>query len=149
MGKPSRDKGKRGENDVVEIFRDAGAKGAKRTAVLQAGTRHFGVEADADVWVADGLHIEVKRQETLRISEWLRQLDRDCPGGAEGILAYRRSREPWCAVVRRQFLCDLEDRLDRTAVIKPPMSATIVNLDRVTVDLVGLAQWIVDAGMTA
>lgn len=152
MGKPSRDKGKRGENEVVEIFRSAGANGAKRTAALQAGTRHFGVEADADVWVADGFHVEVKRCETLRIPAWLRQLDRDCPESAEGILAFRRSRERWRALVSCKLLDELEDALDGTEghiSDQAPLSTVIFETDRRQVDLVGLAISMGEAGWLA
>lgn len=58
MGKASRDKGKRGEREVVNLLKKAGHQ-AQRTAPLQA---HSGNESGADVLLDDKYRIEVKRR---------------------------------------------------------------------------------------
>ncbi len=146
MGKPSRDKGKRGENEIVALYHAAGCRVAKRTAALQAGLRHFGQIAEADVWVGDGFHVEVKRQEVLRLPTWLRQIDGECPEGREGVLFYRRSRESWRAVVKQELVDDLEAELGVTLVSFTARSAAVGMTGRVEIDGAELAHRMVEAG---
>lgn len=49
-----------------------------------------------------GIHIECKRAETLRLSEWMGQAERDAQRFGDGVPAvfFRRSREPWCVVMK-------------------------------------------------
>ena len=44
-----------------------------------------------------GVHIEVKRCEQVRLSEWMKQAERDSQHFKDGLPAvfHRRSREPW------------------------------------------------------
>lgn len=58
MGKASRDKGKRGEREVVNLLKEAGHQ-AQRTAPLQA---HSGDDSGADVLLDNKYKIEVKRR---------------------------------------------------------------------------------------
>lgn len=58
MGKASRNKGKRGEREVVKLLKEAGFE-ARRTAPLQA---HDGDNSGADVLLDDKYKIEVKRR---------------------------------------------------------------------------------------
>lgn len=146
MGKPSRDKGKRGENEIVDLYREAGFPRAKRTAALQAGLRHYGQIAEADVWVGDDFHVEVKRQEVLRIPTWLRQLDTDCPEGRAGILFYRQSRQRWRAVVKRELLDELEATVADHLLTYAARSTAVAETDRVEADGVELAHRMVEAG---
>jgi hypothetical protein len=145
VGKSSRDKGKRGEGEVVDIFQAAGCRSAKRTAALQAAIRE-GVEPDADVSIGPGFHVEVKRQETYALPAWLRQLERDCPEGREGILAYRKNRTRWRAVTSLQFLDELEDELGVSIATYPPRSQVVPSSGRAESDLVELAHLMVEAG---
>lgn len=66
MGKPSRDKGARGEREVVAILR---AHGLDCDRTPNSG----GLFIPGDVVGLDGFHLEVKRAERLKIGEWLRQ----------------------------------------------------------------------------
>lgn len=49
-----------------------------------------------------GIHIEVKRAEQVRLSEWMAQASRDSKRFRDGMPAvfHRRSREPWCVTMR-------------------------------------------------
>lgn len=58
MGKMARNKGKRGEREVVNLLKAAGHH-AQRTAPLQA---HMGDSSGADVLLDDKYKIEVKRR---------------------------------------------------------------------------------------
>ena len=46
--------------------------------------------------------IECKRAETLRLSEWMAQAERDAQRFGDGLPAifFRRSRSPWCVVMK-------------------------------------------------
>ena len=49
-----------------------------------------------------GVHIECKRAEALRLSEWMEQSERDAARFGDGVPAvfFRRSRSPWCVVMK-------------------------------------------------
>ena len=49
-----------------------------------------------------GVHIECKRAETLRLSEWMAQAERDAQRFGDGLptVFFRRSRSPWCVVMK-------------------------------------------------
>ena len=66
MGKASRDKGKRGEREVAEFLRDHGIP-ARR------GVQYAGGADSPDVIGFEGVHIEVKRTEALRLYPALEQ----------------------------------------------------------------------------
>lgn len=86
MGKRERDKGLRGELEVRHEFERAGIP-----------VRGLEGQGDKLVLVAPGitLHVEAKRQETLRVDLWSRQAEAEAPAEALPVVAYRRSREPW------------------------------------------------------
>jgi hypothetical protein len=48
--------------------------------------------------------IEVKRREALAIEKWCKQVEAACEGGDVPIVAFRRSGEPWRAVVPMDWL---------------------------------------------
>ena len=54
-----------------------------------------------DIRGVDGIHCECKRSETLRLSEWMAQAERDAQRFGDGLSAvfFRRSRSPWCVVM--------------------------------------------------
>jgi len=86
----SRQKGKRGELEAAAFLRDIGFPQVRRTAQYCGNTG----QAD-DLIGVDGLHIEVKRCEQLRIPEWLAQAEHDSAEGAIPVVLFRRSREDW------------------------------------------------------
>jgi hypothetical protein len=45
------------------------------------------------------LHVDAKRHEVLRLPLWMRQVEAEAPPGFVPVVAYRRSREPWYAVL--------------------------------------------------
>lgn len=103
MGKSQREKGKAGEREIARLLRDMGFD-AHRSAQYAGGT-----EESADVVGIPGIHIEVKRQETVRIHEWIAQAERDC-GENVPCVFHRRSREPWyCTMPLIDFLQILQE----------------------------------------
>jgi Holliday junction resolvase len=91
----SRDKGKRGEREIVKYYIDRGFD-AIRTAPLQAGF----VEGAADVSGVGNFHIEVKRQEALNIWKALEQSERDAKDGMIPTVHFRRNRSEWYVALK-------------------------------------------------
>lgn len=91
MGKSSREKGKRGEREAAALLRGLGYPEAHRTA------QNCGQSGDAaDVIGVDGLHLEIKRCEQIRVDEWQDQVERDSKGtGRIPVIMFRKSRRPF------------------------------------------------------
>lgn len=100
MSRASRQKGARGEREVRDIFRAAGFLGCERTP------NSGGLFLPGDLTGLSGLHVEVKRAERIELAKWLAQVEDDCPAGAVPVLAFRRSRQPWRAVVPLTVFAD-------------------------------------------
>jgi hypothetical protein len=99
MSKMARNKGKRGEREIADIFielmqgieKELWKKGyseeVKRNT-LQSDRGGY------DIVGIPGLAIEVKRQEVLQLGPWWQQT-LDQAKGAMPVLIYRASRQPW------------------------------------------------------
>lgn len=97
-GKMSRDKGKRGEREIVnalqpivdEVYQLAGMEPpvVKRNTMQSDG-------GGFDLHGLDWMAIEVKYQESLNIDGWWKQTVEQTGPGQEAILVYRKSRVPW------------------------------------------------------
>ena len=96
MSRASRDKGLRGEREVAGIF--AGAGWTMRG--LEGSGDWLAMSGRARSSIGPGvLHVEVKRQETLRVKEWLRQAQDEAPSGVPPLLVFRQSRSFWIAAL--------------------------------------------------
>ena len=98
----SRQKGKTGELELAHYLTDRGYP-ARR------GQQYSGTETSADV-VAEGLedfHLECKRVEAGNLYNWLDQAIRDSAGKKTPIVAHRKSRHEWVAVMRLDDLLNL------------------------------------------
>lgn len=80
----ARRKGVAFEREVAAAFEVAGYT----VRGLESSGDHLIVSADGCV-----LHVEAKRQERLKLPEWLEQMERDCPPGAYRLLVFRQSRK--------------------------------------------------------
>lgn len=103
-GRHSRNKGKRGEREVVKIFRDAGYP-ARRSVQYNGrpGTA-------ADVIGVPGMHIEVKFVEKESVRAWYKQAERDAAASPEQdipIVVHRKSREFWLVTMSLNDLIKL------------------------------------------
>ena len=88
MGRPSRQKGARGERDFRDLLRRHGFT-----------CERDGSERGDLIHNVPGTHIEVKRRETLAIPTWIRQADADAPLGTVAVVAFRANRQPWRVVL--------------------------------------------------
>lgn len=88
----SRDKGKRGENEISKILRGHGFE-ARRSQ------QYAGYNGDADVIGLPGYHLEVKRVEKLNIDKAYEQSERDAKAGEVPLVVYRKNRTKWKVVI--------------------------------------------------
>lgn len=99
MSRAERDKGARGEREVAAIFRKHGFD-CDRTP------NSGGLRIRGDLYGNVPLHVEVKRQETLRLPLWLRQAEIDA-GAAFGryapaevpVVTFRQNGGKWYATL--------------------------------------------------
>lgn len=91
-GKKSRDKGKAGERELARILRDFGYDDCKR------GQQFCGASGDADVIGLDGIHIEVKRTEALRLYDAMAQAKADTRPGEKPAVFHRKNNHKWVVV---------------------------------------------------
>jgi Holliday junction resolvase len=91
VSRTSRDKGARGELEVAAIFRAAGFDCDR---VPNSG----GLRLKGDLYGDVPVHVEVKRQERIRMVEWVRQAADEC-GDATPVVIYRPSRMAWHATL--------------------------------------------------
>lgn len=106
MGAKSRDKGKRGELEVVALAKEHGFGGARRRAPMQCG---FGDENDPDVENVGRLWLETKLYRRVPVNKFAREvLDGKERPGFINVLAWRDDRTQWRADVLLDDLLKLE-----------------------------------------
>lgn len=99
MGKKSRDKGKRGEREWALFCREQGYD-CHRTAQYRGNTGAAG-----DVEGLPGIHIEVKRTESLRPWDYMGQAVHDAAEAGKDelpIVAWKRNDYPWMVIMRAE-----------------------------------------------
>jgi len=95
----SREKGKRGERDVVKVLRSHGYSEARR------GVQYHGGPDSPDVVGVPGYHFEVKWTKRTDMYGWIAQAKKDC-GGNVPIVVHKKDGEEWLVIMT------LEDFLD-------------------------------------
>lgn len=95
MGKMSRDKGKRYEREIASYLKEQGYD-ARRTA------QYCGNTGDAsDVIGLPGIHIEAKRQEVVKIYDWMAQAIHDsAKSGNKPAVFFRKSNHETLVCMR-------------------------------------------------
>lgn len=94
-------KGKQGEREFAALLREHGFE-AKR------GQQHAGGKDSPDVISnVAGVHFEVKRVQAGNPYNWLEQATRDAGGEKIPIVAHRRNRQDWIAVLPMKDLLNL------------------------------------------
>lgn len=97
-GRAARRKGVAGEREVAQRFEAAGwtVRG------LEGSGDHLAI-LHRPVFKTDyfdaTLHLEIKRQERLRLPEWIEQAHTEAPPGVPWLLAFRQSRGKWIATM--------------------------------------------------
>lgn len=91
MAKMSREKGKRGERELASRLREYGYD-ARR------GVQYCGREGAADVVGLPGIHIEVKRTESLRLWDALSQSKGDAKDNELPVVMHRKNNTEWVVI---------------------------------------------------
>lgn len=97
MGKMSRDKGKVYEREIANALKTHGYD-TRRSAQVMGKTGQA-----ADVVGLPGIHIEAKRQEQIRIYDWMEQAIRDSEASGKGDLPavfFRKNNEKTMVCMR-------------------------------------------------
>lgn len=100
MGAKSQRKGRGAELELARILQNCGYDVQPGQAVSFGDT--------PDLSGLPGIHIECKRAETLRLSEWMDQARHDADKFHDGLPAvfWRRNRCPWLVVMQLEdWLC--------------------------------------------
>ena len=94
MGTKSQRKGRAAELELARVLQGYGYP-------VEAGRAQSYGEVP-DLSGLPGVHIECKRCEQLRLGEWAAQAERDAKRFQDGAPAvfFRRSRSPWCVVMK-------------------------------------------------
>jgi hypothetical protein len=102
MSAASRRKGVTGEREVADTFQDAywQVRGLEGSGDLLAFRERYPARSVT-------LHVEVKRQERLRIPEWLAQARTEAPEGVPPVVCFRQSHGKWYAALELDTLLDL------------------------------------------
>jgi hypothetical protein len=96
----TRSKGVVGEREVAKVWRDHGLE----VRGLEASGDHLVMAAPYPI------HSEVKRQERLRLPEWLAQAAKEAPAGTIPVVSFRQNRGEWFAALRLEDLAELVAR---------------------------------------
>lgn len=99
MSATERAKGARGEREVADVLRGFGIE-ADRTV------HNSGMFLRGDITGVEGYHVEVKRQETLRVPAWIRQAEAEC-GDLVPVVTFRQNRGEWYAALPLRDLARL------------------------------------------
>lgn len=92
MGRMSREKGKRGERELANTLKEHGFD-ARR------GQQFCGASGDADVIGLPGIHIEVKRTESLSLYSALEQAEADARKDEIPVVFHRRNHKKWVVIM--------------------------------------------------
>lgn len=103
-GKAARTKGASGEREVIALISQYLGLECHRTP--GSGNLSW---MKGDVYGVPNLHIECKRQEKLSIPAWIAQAKEQAEG-KPWVVAFRRSREEWNAVMPLQFFLQILKR---------------------------------------
>lgn len=96
----SRNKGVRAEAEVERILRDAGYSTDRNLSGRN--------QISGDILVhVENIAIEVRRRETLSLSQWSRDHEASTPDHFTPAIVYRRSREPWRISLKLDQFLDL------------------------------------------
>lgn len=111
MGKASRDKGARAELELVKIYQSHGFEEARRNHDQTMDPKDLPASFDikTDVRGVDGIHIQAKRQETLKLPEWITQAETEAPWTSIPTVHFRRNypnvpHEWWVALALADFI---------------------------------------------
>ena len=97
-------KGSAGERELLSLLKAHGIPAHRNLQQFVGGVDNPDIAATV---CGLPVHLEVKRQERLRLSEAMAQAVRDANGHALPIVAHRSNRQPWLLTVRLEDVLQL------------------------------------------
>ena len=97
-------KGSAGERELLHLLEAHGIPAHRNLQQFVGGVDNPDIAATV---CGLPVHLEVKRQERLRLSEAMAQAVRDANGHALPIVAHRSNRQPWLLTVRLEDVLQL------------------------------------------
>lgn len=104
-------KGSAGERELLHLLEAHGIPAHRNDQRFVGGLERPDIAAEV---CGLPLHLEVKRQERLRLSAAVAQAVRDANGHALPIVAHRSNRQPWLVTVRLEDVLRLLDDMKRS-----------------------------------
>ena len=123
MSRSERTKGKSGELEVARIFKAAGFD-CDRTP------NSGGLRIAGDLHGELPVHVEVKRQETARPWLWAQQARTEAAAGVRWLVAMRRSRDEWLALLPLVTVVHLLELERQVAELQDEVAALAAEIDR-------------------
>jgi len=117
----SNSKGKRAEREASAALQDVLGVECRRSQQYAGGM------GSADVVGLDGVHVEVKHQERMRLFDWIEQAVGDS-GANVPIVLHRQNRKPW---VVSMLLSDVPQFADKIAKNETITNHTLRTVARV------------------
>ena len=100
----SKKKGSAGERELLHLLEAHGIPAHRNDQRFVGGLERPDIAAEVG---GIPLHVEVKRQERLRLYEAVAQAVRDANGHALPVVAHRSNRQPWLVTVRLEDVLQL------------------------------------------
>lgn len=89
----SRDKGRKGEQELARKLREYGYD-------CRRGQQYCGIQGNADIEGLPGIHIECKRVERLNLEDAMAQSKRDAREGEIPTVMHRKNNCEWLVTMR-------------------------------------------------
>ena len=102
-------KGSAGERELLHLLEAHGIPARRNFQQFVGGVDNPDIAAEVG---GIPLHVEVKRQERLRLSEAVAQAVHDANGNALPVVVHRSNRQPWLVTARLADLLQLLDDME-------------------------------------
>ena len=101
----SRDKGRKGEQELARKLREFGYD-------TRRGQQYCGIQGNADIEGLPGIHIECKRVERLNLEDAMAQSRRDAREGEIPTVMHRKNNCEWLVTMRLDDFMKLYKEVD-------------------------------------
>ena len=106
----SPEKGKRVEREVAKLCRSLGFRGSRR------GRQYAGHPESPDIFLCEGVHVEVKGTQRFNYLPVMEKLDKECGNGDIPLILHKYNRQIVRAIFNWQDVWDLYNALDAVKI---------------------------------
>jgi hypothetical protein len=129
----SLNKGKRAEREAAAVLGQVFGVACRRSQQYAGGTD------SADVVGLDGVHVEVKHQERMRLFDWVAQAVRDC-GKNVPVVLHRQNRKPWLLTIQLDDVPCFVDTIASNETITNHALCAVARMDHAVQDQRGASE---------